>query len=192
MFWKAISKLFGLVLLAVVLGVIALGGYFWYKSGQPMQVEEAQRMAPGITFREFREDRIRQWNKWDEELRAVGKNGACASSESYFWITGITIGFKDTLYMRSIRDDLAALRKFRVANNGIIIPDKYLNGSWLTFPDAYWWYVENSFWYQYSHDPGFPVKALNQRRACSTTYPTQKAESKLSKLISKKHACAFE
>ena len=62
MFWKAISKLFGLVLLAVVLGVIALGGYFWYKSGQPMQVEEAQRMAPGITFRDFWQSRVEQWN----------------------------------------------------------------------------------------------------------------------------------
>lgn len=172
MFWKAISKLFGLLLLTAVLGVIALAGYFWYKSGQPMQVEEAQRMVPGITFREFREDRIKQWKKWDEELESVGKNGACTSSESYFWVTGITIGIKDTLYMLSISSDINAQKRFKDANNGIILPEKYMNGSWLTVLDAYWWYVENSYWYQYANDPGFPVKALGQRRACSTTYPT--------------------
>ena len=86
MFWKAISKLFGLVLLAVVLGVIALGGYFWYKSGQPMQVEEAQRMAPGITFRDFWQSRVEQWKDWDDELRTVGKNGACENSGYVFFV----------------------------------------------------------------------------------------------------------
>jgi hypothetical protein len=175
MFGKIISKLFGWALLAGLLGSLAIAGYFWHKSGQPMQVEEAQRMVPGITFREFREDRIRQWKKWDEELRAVGKRGACASSESFFWITGITIGVKDTLYMRTIRDNAIALERFQAVNNGIILPEKYLNGSLFTLPDAYWWYVENSYWYQYSHDPGFPVKELGQRRACSTTYPTPAA-----------------
>jgi hypothetical protein len=175
MFWKVISKIMTIAVLGMIVGLVALGGYFWYKSGQPMQVEEAQRMVPGITFRDFREDRIKQWAKWDEELRSVGKRGACASSESFFWITGITIGVKDTLYMRSIRDNTTALERFQAANNGIIIPEKFLKGSLLTLPDAYWWYVENSYWYQYSHDPGFPVKALGQRRACSTTYPTPAA-----------------
>lgn len=173
---RVISKIVSIVLVAVVAGLVVLAGYFWYKSGQPMQVEEAQRMVPGITFREFRQDRIRQWKQWDEELRSVGKKGACEFSESYFWITGFTIGVKDTFYMFSVRDDKDALRKFKAANNGIILPEKLLSESWIAFPNALWWYVENSYWYQYAHDPGFPVKALGQRRACSTTSPTAAAK----------------
>jgi hypothetical protein len=47
-----IANLIGLALMTLVVGVMSLAGYFYYKSDQPMQVATAQRIAPGITLRE--------------------------------------------------------------------------------------------------------------------------------------------
>ncbi len=51
-----IGKIIPYFSLAVVIGIVALGGDFIYKSSQPMQVAQAQRMAPGITYQEFWQD----------------------------------------------------------------------------------------------------------------------------------------
>ena len=42
-----IGKLLGLALLALVVDVAALAGYFYIKFGEPMQVAVSQRLAPG-------------------------------------------------------------------------------------------------------------------------------------------------
>ncbi len=63
--------------LALLIGIVALGGYFIYKSGQPMQVAQAQRLAPGITYQEFWQDRVQQWTKIDDQKAAQGKGRAC-------------------------------------------------------------------------------------------------------------------
>jgi len=170
MFWKAISKLFGLVLLAVVLGVIALGGYFWYKSGQPMQVEEAQRMAPGITFRDFWQSRVEQWQYWDDELRTVGKNGACENSGYVFFVFRSIASGPFVIDLRAHELDEDYTKKLVNTNNGVVPPNQLLYDS--NIFDAWWSMIEHSAWHQYADNPGFPVKALGQRRACSTTYPT--------------------
>jgi hypothetical protein len=174
MFWKAIRTLFGLLLLTVVLGVITLAGYFWYKSGQPMQVEEAQRMVPGITFREFWQSRVEQWDAWNVELVAIGKRGSCGSSARHFFIPTLVLSVGDLAYMRTYQnaDELDA---FVTQNNGIIPPDELIFGAVWKLPDALWWYFENVYWFRYAQDSGFPVKALGQQRACSTTYPTPAA-----------------
>jgi hypothetical protein len=49
MIGKLIGKLVVWGLLAAVVGVFALVGYFYYKAGQPMQVAKAQHLASGIT-----------------------------------------------------------------------------------------------------------------------------------------------
>src|SRR5689334_762726 len=80
MFSKMI-RLLGKILLwgfiALVISIVALGGYFYYKSGQPMQVAEAQRIAPGITYREFLQDRIQRWAEIDDQKAAKGKGRSC-------------------------------------------------------------------------------------------------------------------
>jgi len=62
-----IGKLIGLALLAAVVGVLALAGYFYYKSGELMQVAEAQRIAPGITFREYWRYQYSNWKQADDK-----------------------------------------------------------------------------------------------------------------------------
>ena len=60
---KLIGRLIILGVVAGVISVVALAGYFYYKSGQPMQVTQAQRLAPGITYQEFWQDRIQRGQK---------------------------------------------------------------------------------------------------------------------------------
>jgi len=72
-----IGKLIGLALLALVVGVVALAGYFYIKSGEPMQVAEAQRLAPGITFREYWQFIHTIWEKADNKAVLEGKNRSC-------------------------------------------------------------------------------------------------------------------
>lgn len=175
MFWKAISKLSGLLLLIVALGVLSLAGYFWHKSGQPMQVEEAQRMVPGITFREFWQSRMVQWDAWNDELVEIGKRGSCGSSARHFFVPTLIFSTGDLLYMRTHRNS-TELNAFIEQNNGIVPPEELLYGPLWLMPDALWWYFENVYWFRYAQDSGFPVKELGQRRACSTTYPTPTAD----------------
>ena len=101
MIGKWISRLFGLILLAGVLGILALGGYFWHKSGQPMQVEEAQRRVPGITFREFWKDRSSKWDKWNDELTAIGKGRPCGTFARDLFVPTIVFSAGDLIYIRT-------------------------------------------------------------------------------------------
>ncbi len=176
MFWKVIGKLFELAILTAVLGVIALGGYFWRKSGQPMQVDEAQRMVPGITFREFWQSRVEQWQYWDGELKNVGKNGACENSGYLFFAIRAVASGPFVADLRSHELDAEYTQKKVQNNNGVVPPDELLYEA--SFLDAWWSMIEHSAWHQYAHDPGFPVKELGQRRACSTTYSTSAANGK--------------
>ncbi len=166
---KLIERLFVLALVAGVTGSLAILGYFWYKSGQPMQVAEAQRRVPGITFREFWASRMEQWEAWDVELRAVGKNGACVNSGYVFFIFRSIMSAPFIADLRAHQQDVEYTRKRVDYNNGVVPPDELLYDA--NFLDAWWSMIEHSNWYAYSRDPGYPVKALNQRRACSTTYP---------------------
>jgi len=170
MIGKLIGKLFGLIVLGSVLGILGLGGYFWYKSGQPMQVEEAQRRAPGITFLEFWQSRVEQWKKWDDELKSVGKNGACENSGYVFFAMRAIASGPFVADLRAHEQDAQYTRKLVDANNGVVPPNDLLYEK--GFIEAWWSMVEYSTWHEYAHDPGLPLKALNQRRACSTTYPT--------------------
>ncbi len=174
MFWKAISKLAGLLLLTVVLGVLALAGYFWHKSGQPMQVEEAQRMVPGITFREFWQSRMEQWKYWDDELRNAGGNGACVNSGYVFFTFRALASVPFVIDLRMHEQDSEYTEKLININNGVVPPNQLLYDA--NMPDAWWSMIEHSAWHQYADSPGFPVKELGQRRACSTTYPTPIAD----------------
>jgi len=91
MIGKLIGKLVVWGLLAIVIGVIALGGYFYYKAGQPMQVAEAQRLAPGITYREYWADRIQRWGEIDDQKEAQGKGRACVITGRVtftYWLWG--------------------------------------------------------------------------------------------------------
>ena len=77
MIGKLIGKLVVWGLSSVVVSVVSLAGYFYYKAGQPMQVAAAQRLAPGITYREFWADRIQRWTEIDDQKAAKGKGKSC-------------------------------------------------------------------------------------------------------------------
>ena len=72
-----IGSLIGLALMALVVGVMSLAGYLYYKSDQPMQVAEAQRIAPGITFREYMQFTHSVWEQADDKVVAQGDNRSC-------------------------------------------------------------------------------------------------------------------
>jgi hypothetical protein len=72
-----IGKILAYGFLVLIIAIVALGIYFFYKSGQPMQVAEAQRIAPGITYQEFWQDRIQRWTEIDDQKVAQGKGRAC-------------------------------------------------------------------------------------------------------------------
>ncbi len=170
MFGKIISKLFGFTLLAGLLGSLAIVGYFWYKSGQPMQIDDAQRRVPGITLQDFWKSRVEQWQNWDDELRAVGQNGACVNT-GYIMFTVRSISAAPFVFdLRSHRNDAKYTKSLVEFNNGVVPPDELLYES--NFLDAWWAMIEQSAWAEYSHYPGsLPVKELGQRHICATTYP---------------------
>lgn len=72
-----IGELIGLALLTLVVGVVSLAGYFYYKSDQPMQVAAAQRLASGITFWEYMQFTHTVWEKADDKSVANGDNRSC-------------------------------------------------------------------------------------------------------------------
>jgi hypothetical protein len=170
---KLIERIAVLTLLVGVVGSLAILGYFWHKSGQPMQVAEAQAMVPGITFREFWASRVEQWEAWDDELRAVGRNGSCVETgTTMFVLRAITSG-PFVADLRNHRFDEEFIRKLVDANNGVVPPENLLYNN--SFFEAWWATIEEINWWAYADYPGgFPVKELNQRHACSTTYPTPK------------------
>ena len=167
---KLIERLFVLALVVGVVGSLVIVGYFWYKSGQPMQVAEAQRRVPGITFREFWASRMEQWEKWDAELKGVGKNGACVDTGYFMFVYRLVLSGPFVANMRAHQNDIEYTKARIEANNGAVPPAELLYET--SFLDAWWAEIEEVNWWAYAHDPGFPVKALNQRRACSTQYPT--------------------
>ena len=171
---KLIERLFVLALLAGVAGSLVILGYFWYKSGQPMQVAEAQRRVPGITFREFWASRMEQWEAWDVELKAVGKNGACVNSGNIFLVLRGVLSGPMVADLRAHQDSREYTRRVVENNNGAVPPPELLYET--SFLDAWWAEIEVVTWWAESHNPGFPVKELNQRRACSTTYPAPAAK----------------
>jgi hypothetical protein len=93
MIGKLIGKLVVWSLLAVVVGIAALGGYFYFKAGQPMQVAVAQRLAPGITYREFWADRVQRWGEIDDRKAAKGKGRSCVFAptvmQPWLFVSGI-------------------------------------------------------------------------------------------------------
>jgi hypothetical protein len=170
MFGKFISKLFSFVFLACVLGILALAGYFWVKSSQPMQVDAAQRLAPGITFREFWDSQMEQWERWDMELRAVGKNGTCVSTAQTMFPLRVVLAAQYVAELRANRENPEITRQLMADNNGVVPPDNLLYEP--AYLEAWWAMIEYSTWFQYASDPGgFPVKELDQRYACATTPP---------------------
>ena len=141
-----IGKLIGLALLALVVGVVALAGYFYYKSGEPMQVAEAQRLAPGITFREFWRYSNTIWEKVDDKSVADGDNRSCVLV--YGTITPavgfISVPFQVNHY-RAIRGT-RAFAKYVEYLNGTVPPDVLLSADWWKLAAAYWWQYENAIW----------------------------------------------
>lgn len=151
MFSKLIG-LFGKILfwgfIALVISIVTLGGYFFYKSGQPMQVAEAQRIAPGITYREFWQDRIQRWAELDDQKKSQGKGSACVIGpillQPWLFISGIT----EVSYVRLNRGTEKATKLIQEIN-GIIPPDDLIYGPFWKLPDAWWWQIENGTWFHY-------------------------------------------
>jgi hypothetical protein len=144
-----VGRIFVSGLLAVAVGVMALGGYFYYKAGQPMQVAAAQRFAPGITYREFWADRIQRWNEIDDQKVSQGKGKACVITGHVMLSTWILPGsiFNVTRIHNNPKTKLA--ESIIKSVRGIIPPDNLLYGSISELPNAWWWEIENMSWYYF-------------------------------------------
>jgi len=141
-----IAKLIGLALMTLVVGVVSLAGYFYYKSDQPMQVAAAQRLAPGITLREYMQYTHTVWEKADAKSVSVGNNGGCIPI--YGVMTPI-VGFFSVPFQvnhfRAIRGT-PAFAQYAEYLNGNPPPDDMLSGPWWKLPEAYWYQFENGIW----------------------------------------------
>jgi len=148
-----IGKLFGLMgklivmaLLALVVGVVALAGYFYYKSGEPMQVAEAQRIAPGITLREYMQYTHTVWKKADAKSVSVGNNGGCIP---IYGVMNPIVGFFSIPFQvnhfRAIRGT-PAFAHYVAYLNGNVPPDEMLSAPWWKLPEAYFYEYENAIW----------------------------------------------
>jgi hypothetical protein len=148
MIGKLIGKLVVWGLLAVVVAVVALGGYFFYKAGQPMQVAEAQRLAPRITYREFWADRVQRWTEIDDQQAAKGKGRACVLVPTIMLPMMYTGSIYEVNYLRTHRGTKEAELFLRKISN-IMPPDDLTYGPWWKLPDAWWWQIENMSWWAY-------------------------------------------
>jgi hypothetical protein len=167
---KLFGKLVIFMLLVVIVGLASLGGYFYYKAGQPMQVEEAQRLAPGITYREFWADRIQHWKEIDDWKVSQGKGRACVITGKItfsYWIWGSIYNVT-----RVHNNPQTSRAKSIIAGvNGIIPPDELIYGPWWKLPDAWWWEIENMTWY-------FFYKPLAREWNCEVGAPHRPTENK--------------
>lgn len=145
---KWVGRLFAWGLIAVIVGVMALGGYFFYKAGQPMQVAAAQRLAPGITYREFWADRIQRWQEIDNQKVAQGKGRACVSVPTLMLPMMYMGSIYEVNFLRSHRGTKEAEAFLRRISN-IMPPDELIYGPWWKLPDAWWWQIENMSWWAY-------------------------------------------
>jgi hypothetical protein len=148
MIGKWVGRLFVWVLTAIIVGVMALGGYFYYKAGQPMQVAAAQRLAPGITYQEFLADRVQRWKEIDDQQAAKGKGRACVSAPMLMLPMMYSGSIYEVNFLRSHRGTKEAAAFLRRISN-IMPPDELIYGPWWKLPDAWWWQIENMSWWAY-------------------------------------------
>jgi hypothetical protein len=141
-----IGKLIGLALLALAVGVAALAGYFYIKSGEPMQVAEAQRLAPGITLREYMRYTHTVWEKADDKSVAAGNNRSCVLVYGIVEpIVGfISVPFQVNHYRAIV--GTPAFAQYVEYLNGDPPPNDLLTGPWWNLPKAYWWQFEYGIW----------------------------------------------
>ena len=167
-----IAKLIGLAMMALIVGVVALAGYFYYKSGEPMQVAQAQRLAPGITFREFWRYSNNVWKMVDDKSVANGDNRSCVLI--YGTLTPI-VGFFSVPFQvnhfRAIRGT-PAFAQYVAYLNGNVPPDEMLSAPWWKLPEAYWYEYENAIWATtYLAGGTCRLRPLNQSDHSQTSKP---------------------
>ncbi len=142
-----IGSLIGLALMALVVGVMSLAGYFYYKSDQPMQVAEAQRIAPGITFREYMQFQYDGWKQLDDKSVADGDNRSCVLVYGAMnHVAALFFAPLEVNHYRAIRGTSASV-KYAEYLNGTVPPDDLAYGPWWKLPEIYWWQYVNTSWF---------------------------------------------
>jgi hypothetical protein len=141
---------------SLVISIVALGGYFYYKSGQPMQVAKAQFLVPGITYRKFLWDRIEQWSEIDDQKAAQGKGRSCMIVPTLMLPMMYAGSIYEVIYLRMHHNTKEAAAFLRSISN-IIPPDELIYGPWWKLPDAWWWQIENMSWWDYYRPLGRAV-----------------------------------
>jgi len=158
-----LGKLILLVLAVLLAGVLYVGAYFYAKSGEPMTVAEAQRRAPGLTFRDFWASRVEQAQAWDKKLIRTGGNGGCEGVMTGFTVYRALVSVPYVIRMRAHQDDPEYDRQARIIGNNAVPPAEVLYDAPLL--DAAWAHFEVGSWWQFAYKP-------NQSFDCATTYPT--------------------
>ena len=142
-----IAKLIGLVLMTLVVGVVSLAGYFYYKSGQPMPVAEAQRLALGITFQEYLRFQYTGWMQVDDKSVSDGDNRSCVLVFGFMnHAAALIFAPLEVNHYREIRGTPASAQYAKYLN-GIVPPDELVYGPWWNLPEIYWWQYVNTSWF---------------------------------------------
>jgi hypothetical protein len=160
-FFNLIGQLVMWSLVVLLSGVLYVGGYFYVKSGEPMTVAEAQRRAPGITFRDFWSSRVEQWRAHDVKFAEVkDRQGGCEPLGTAFtaWRTVKAVPFVIQTRLAIQEEDYDQWNK---ANKNLL-PSKELlyDGPFL---DAAWEFFEAGSWWQFAN---------RYSPHCPLTYPT--------------------
>jgi len=158
---KLISYL--IIGICILLGVYGLfvAGYFLWAANQPMQVVEAQAVAPGITFNEFMQDRYARWEAADPG--GSKRNKAC-QGVSIAIRPFATLSANISVTIGHFKPEREAF--FREAWNGIYPPTKILSGP---LHKAWWWEVEYYSWFSY---------VTSAERGCEVGYPTRPVDAR--------------
>lgn len=173
-----VVKFFAIVMLILAAPPVLWGAYvyanFYVRSGEPMTVAEAQRRAPGLTFRDFWASRERQWAEDSEKLESVGSDIRCRISlERAFLVRHAVRSMMDAAHFYSRQDEDARMQLY--AESIKMDQPAY---PWPTYEqiygeslmDAAWTMFEAYAWRFYANHTGRPNRDFH--RICATSFPT--------------------
>ncbi len=160
----------------VLLGfyVLFVAGFFVWSANQPMQVAEAQAVAPGITFSELLVDRYARWKERGEHLYSSGQAKTafvCQGSNGLIFYPAV---ISANLSVTIAHFNPAAEAGLREGWNGVFPPTEVLAGP---LHKAWWWEIENYAWNFWVYPAGSRSPDLNDCHVDHVGYPTRPAGS---------------
>ncbi|NCP86773.1 MAG: hypothetical protein CO094_08855 [Anaerolineae bacterium CG_4_9_14_3_um_filter_57_17] len=176
-FFKLVGNVIKAAIALVFLGVLAYGAYFAWRVNDMLDKPmpgEAQRYAPGLTFREFWDSRLEQKRAWDDKLEAAGYKRACEKSQNRLAQRAVIADYLTVKGLRAHEGNAAYRAAAEKRQFSKFPADEILYGD--NFFAAWWETYSNSVWWFFANDKGMPLFDRNPTRVCSTTLPVHNAQ----------------